>query len=431
MSADPALVRAVALGVPVLAVVVLGALRPPTSRETAAVLTATAWAALALLPLNLLAPVAGWWRFEADGAVWHGLPVDLWLGWALLWGAVPALVLRAEPRTHPVARLVLVGAALVWADLALMPLGAPVVLLGERWLVGETVAVGTSLVPALLLADATLRRRHVVARAWAQAVWAGGLMLALPVAVLGPRPPWPVPLTGTGMQLVALACLPGIAAMQELARVGGGTPLPYDPPGRLVTSGPYAYVRNPMQASVAAAYVVLALVLADVRLLGGAAAVVAYGAGLADWHEGEQLRRDFGDDWTRYRRAVRAWVPSWRPRAAPAATLWVAAECDLCSGVARWFTARRAQELRVRPAADHREVLYRVTYEAPGVRVQGVAAVARALAHVHLGWALAGWTLDLPVVRQFVQLCADAFGAGPRPSRSALIAPGCECAESA
>jgi hypothetical protein len=40
---------------------------------------------------------------------------------------------------------------------------------------------------------------------------------------------------------------------------------------------------------------------------------------------------------------------------------------------------------------------------------------ARGLEHLHLGWALAGWTMRLPVIRPFVQLLADALGAGPQP----------------
>ncbi|MCF4122292.1 hypothetical protein L1785_15035 [Antribacter sp. KLBMP9083] len=417
------LVRGLALMVPLLAVVLLCARRPPTDRETGAVITATAWVALVLLPVNLVASSAGWWRFAAEGAVWHGIPIDLWLGWSLLWGAVPALALRG-PAVRPVARLALTGAALVWTDLALMPLGEPVVVLGGSWLVGEAVAVATALVPALFLADATLRRRHLAVRAWAQALWAGGLVLVVPVAALAPEPRWPAVVTTTGVQLVLVACLPGLAAMRELAAVGGGTPLPYDPPARLVVSGPYAYVRNPMQASVAVAYAGLALVLGDPRSLVGTLVVVAYSAGLAAWHEGDRLRRDFGDPWSRYRRAVPAWLPAWRPRSALTGTLWVAADCDLCTGVARWFAARDARGLAVRPAAEHPDVLYRITYEAPGIRVQGISAVARALGHVHLGWALAGWALDVPVVRHFAQLCADAFGGGPRPSRGSCVTDG-------
>lgn len=433
---DPVLVRAVALGAPVLAVVLLCAWRRPSDRELAAAITSTAWALLLLLPVNLAAPVAGWWEFQVEGAAWRGVPVDLWIAWALWWGGVPALALRAPPgrgaTTAPAARrsggpsagrVLLAGAMLVWLDLAVMPRGEPVLVLHDAWLVGEGVAVATSLVPALMLTRWTLGRARVGARAWAQALWAGGLMLALPVVVLVPVPFRPTVLTSFGLQLVLVGCLPGLAAMRELARVGGGTPLPYDPPSRLVTSGPYAYLRNPMQTSVAAAYVGLAITLGVPHLLVGALVAVAYGAGLAQWHEGEQLRRRFGHRWLDYRGAVRSWLPRWRPAAThPDAVLYVAADCDLCTGVGGWFSARETTALELRPAAEHPDLLYRVRYESAGVRADGVAAIARALGHVHLGLALVGWVLDLPGIRHFAQLCADAFGAGPRPSRPRPVA---------
>jgi hypothetical protein len=60
--------------------------------------------------------------------------------------------------------------------------------------------------------------------------------------------------------------------------------------------------------------------------------------------------------------------------------------------------------------------LTRITYEpADGSRAAtGVEAVARALEHVHLGWALLGFLLRLPVIARFAQLLTDASGGEPR-----------------
>src|SRR5690606_9361049 len=169
---------------------------------------------------------------------------------------------------------------------------------------------------------------------------------------------------------------------------------------------------------VAATFAVLAVVLGEPALLVGVLVAVAYSVGIADWHEGNGLRRAFGRTWTRYRAAVRPWLPRLRPAPVVApATLWVAADCEPCTGVALWFARRRPVGLTIRPAAEHPEVLRRATYELtaeaspppgsrdvrPLLRAQGVSAVARALAHVHLGWALAGWALDLPGVRHLAQ----------------------------
>jgi hypothetical protein len=43
-----------------------------------------------------------------------------------------------------------------------------------------------------------------------------------------------------------------------------------------------------------------------------------------------------------------------------------------------------------------------------------VAAIARGLGHIHLGWAFIGWFVGLPGVIHLAQLLADASGAGPR-----------------
>ena len=43
-----------------------------------------------------------------------------------------------------------------------------------------------------------------------------------------------------------------------------------------------------------------------------------------------------------------------------------------------------------------------------------MAALARALEHLHLGWALVGCLLRLPVINPGAQLLVDAVGGGPR-----------------
>ena len=422
------LVRGLGLSLPLAALIVLCVWRAPTHRETASMIVASAWALLTLVPLNLYAVHAGWWSFHAEGAVWRGLPVDLTLAWVLLWGALPALLLRLLP-------VPLVTGLLVWLDVMLMPLAEPVVVLGSRWLIGEALGTALCLIPASLLAYWTRYRRLLTARVWAQAMLAFGLMVALPASVLVTGPgdllgPFPAPTPPTAetvsvlAQLLFLAGLPGLAAAREFAAVGRGTPLPYDPPERLVTSGPYAYVRNPMQFSMALVYLVLGLL--HPALMFGAVVCFVYGAGFASWHEGGRLRADFGSAWAGYRAGVRPWLPRWRPwPGRTEGTLYVAMDCGMCRGVGNWVAARRPTALRMRPAADHPEVLYRLTYEgADGTRWSGLAALARAMEHLHLGWALTGWAISLPVVRHFLQLCADAFGAGPRPSREVPVVPG-------
>ena len=374
-------------------------------REVAALILGCGWNVLALAGVNAVALREGWWSYGAEGGLVAGVPVDLLLGWAVLWGGVAVLALR---RLSPP----LVAGFAVWLDLAVMPMGEPVLRLGDSWLIGETAALVAGLVPGLLLARWTVAGRHLMTRAVMQGALAVGLMVGLPLTLsaVPTRSGWTL---GLVAQLTMAPAVAVTAAVREFAQAGRGTPLPYDPPIRLVRSGPYAYVRNPMQVGMAAVYLLLGLL--DPRFLIGAVVTVSYGAGLAAWHEDVQLRGLHGEEWARYRSAVRPWLPRARPYAGtPTAVVWIAGGCDRCSPVAGWIIRRAPVALTVRAAETHPTGLRRMTYErSDGVRAEGVAAWAHAAGHLHLGWALAGWTLLLPGLGRFAQLCMDTFGAGP------------------
>ncbi|MEU5304693.1 methyltransferase family protein [Streptomyces noursei] len=409
--ADPALIRAACLFGPLLATGAALLRRPPDRRTIAAAILATAWNAVWLPAVNLLAVERTWWTFHVDGGSAAGLPLDLLLGWALLWGTLP-VVAGADRIGLP-----LLAAGLAWFDLAAMPLAAPVVRLGPHWLAGEALAVALVLVPGLLLARWTVRDRRLALRAGAQMLLSGALMFALPLGLV--RPALPGGRVGWAIagQLLAVPLLLGVVAVREFVQRGGGTPLPYDPPRRLVTSGPYAYVRNPMQLSVVLFHALLGLLTRDARVLAGAAAAFAYGAGLAAWHEGGRMRESYGAPWVAYRAAVPAWRPRLRPWPGSApARLYVSESCGPCSQFGRWIARRRPVALELVPAERHPRRLRRMTYETDdgAVRAEGIAALGRMLNHLHLGWAVLGWLLVVPGLRWFVQLCADAFGAGPR-----------------
>src|SRR5207248_2717898 len=101
----------------------------------------------------------------------------------------------------------------------------------------------------------------------------------------------------------------------------------------------------------------------------------------------------------------------------PADVLYVDSDCGPCSQLGQWLLRLHPRGLDIVSAADHpRRDLDRLTFiSAPGdFEAEGVAALARALEHVHLGWALVGWTLRLPVLNSVAQLLVDASGGGPR-----------------
>ena len=100
----------------------------------------------------------------------------------------------------------------------------------------------------------------------------------------------------------------------------------------------------------------------------------------------------------------------------------------MCSQVGVWLARRQACGLSIVPAESHpSRALSRITYEpADGGRpASGIEAIARALEHIHFGWACIGFALRLPVLKQTVQLLADASGAAPRTlGRTATISRG-------
>ncbi|HET8680229.1 MAG TPA: isoprenylcysteine carboxylmethyltransferase family protein [bacterium] len=399
--------------------------RRPDRAHTAGPLLASMWNIPSLLLLHLLAGRFGWWQFDVDGGVFLNFPVDLYLGWILLWGAIPAL---AFPRMH----LALVTALMVGIDLILMPVSRPIVHLGGTWLVGEAVGVALCLIPAQLLARWTGDGSRLAARAVLQVLAFGGLMLGvLPAAIvemtggswrpLLDRPVWQ---TALGVQIMAVPAILGASAVQEFVERGDGTPVPYDPPTRLVTSGVYAYVANPMQVAMALVLILWGSLLQSVWVAGAAFMGIVYSAGVAAWNEGEDLTARYGGAWRIYRRAVRRWWPRWRPWYPPAgpgasesvARLYVAETCGPCSSVARWFEARRPAGLMLVAAEDHpTRDLHRLTYQSSdGRSTDGVSALARGLEHLHFGWAIIGCTMRLPLVCSVLQLIVDATGGGPR-----------------
>lgn len=100
--------------------------------------------------------------------------------------------------------------------------------------------------------------------------------------------------------------------------LGRGTPAVYDPPRRLMSSGPYAWVRNPMYIGAATALLGAAIVYRSraLFLIMVAYATIAHLFVVA--YEEPQLERRFGDDYARYRARVRRWLPHRPESASPA-----------------------------------------------------------------------------------------------------------------
>lgn len=120
----------------------------------------------------------------------------------------------------------------------------------------------------------------------------------------------PVQVAGVILLIAGVGVL--VHAFARFVAEGSGTPAPVAPTERLVVGGLYRYVRNPMYLAVLATIVGQALALGQLELLGYAAVVAATFATFVHWYEEPTLRRDFGEEYDAYRRAVPAWIPRLR-----------------------------------------------------------------------------------------------------------------------
>ena len=146
----------------------------------------------------------------------------------------------------------------------------------------------------------------------------GSVTAVLPAAILASWPGAAVsardPRAWAAGTVIAAGAAGLLWCIWEFAARGRGTLAPVDPPTRLVVSGIYRYVRNPM-------YVCVITILAGEAMLWRSAALAIYaGTFLAVTHafivihEEPALRRTFGASYAAYTRSVSRWIPR-RPHA--------------------------------------------------------------------------------------------------------------------
>jgi protein-S-isoprenylcysteine O-methyltransferase Ste14 len=116
-----------------------------------------------------------------------------------------------------------------------------------------------------------------------------------------------------GAALVAAACAVLLDSFARFALGGLGTPAPVLPTRRLVVTGLYRHVRNPMYVAVVSAVLGQGLVLGDARVLAyGAALWLAFHLFVLGYEE-PTLRRTYGEAYERFRENVPRWIPRARP----------------------------------------------------------------------------------------------------------------------
>ena len=114
----------------------------------------------------------------------------------------------------------------------------------------------------------------------------------------------------TGALLVAVGLLIVSWCSGLFLAIGGGTPHPFvAKTTRLVISGPYRFVRNPMMWGVGTILVGLALWLHSVGLWFGIGCFLIFVSVFVKLYEEPDLRRRFGEEYEEYCRRVPRWFP--------------------------------------------------------------------------------------------------------------------------
>ncbi len=124
------------------------------------------------------------------------------------------------------------------------------------------------------------------------------------------------PLRWLGGVLVGLSLALLLECFGRFAWLGRGTPAPVAPTERLVVSGPYRRVRNPMYVAVTGLILGQVLMFQSAALLVYAAAIVAAFHAFVLAYEEPTLKRQFPADYPAYFANVPRWVPrlrAWRP----------------------------------------------------------------------------------------------------------------------
>lgn len=126
-----------------------------------------------------------------------------------------------------------------------------------------------------------------------------------------PMPCWDIA-RAAGVLLICAGLAPILGSFAEFFKAAG-TPIPVASPPRLVVTGFYRYVRNPIYAGFFAVLIGQALLFGSLGLVTYAAVAWCVGAVAVRWYEEPILSRKFGAEYQAYRHAVPAWVPRLRP----------------------------------------------------------------------------------------------------------------------
>jgi protein-S-isoprenylcysteine O-methyltransferase Ste14 len=369
---------------PIALVLVIVRLRNPSQRARIGGLFAFLYGVSMVFVTHSLAIWLGWWTYGWESLMLNGLPADIVIGGAVLFG--PGLYF-AFPDTRPIMIClpIVIGLhATIFSSLE------PLVYAGPYWFAGVVFVFVTAHIPAIYLAQWTAEDRFLPLRCILLAIMTGGMIFAiLPSLILHAMGgSWDLSdrsvlsLTLTAVLLCGTIVI-GLSANQMLCIQGAGTPIPLDPTQRLVRTGVYAYVSNPMQLSAALAWVFLGTILGNIWIILAALMAWVFVQGMVRWHHRHDLLKRFPEGWPEYKANVPEWMPRWQPWLPDTAVLVLAPRHRRLRALLSHATA-----LEIRTGEG------RARYDSPAeIRgFDGAAACLIALTHINFAWMLVAQT---------------------------------------
>ena len=381
---------------PLAAVLLLGARHRHEPRAIVGGLFAFLYGLAMIFATHQLAIAAGWWRYGGDVLMVMRLPADIWIGGAILFGPVLAFLFPTIRPLYLVLPIILGLHGMVFSSLD------PLVMAGPFWFAGVVLVFLVAHLPAIHLARWTARGEHLAWRAALLALGYGFLAFyVLPSIIMlamggswniGARPAW---LIMAGLPLLGACFVLGLSAVQMFVVHGEGTPIPLDPTKRLVRSGVFAYLVNPMQLSSALSWIVIGVMIGNIWVASAAVMAWVFVAGMVRWHHRHDLLQRFPEGWPTYRANVPEWLPRWRPWVPEPARLVFDPGHTWNAAFAGWLQRRDPVGL-ILEAQPGAALTYRDPTEAQDFTA--AAALGKALGHVNFAFALLGAAVLLLVL---------------------------------
>jgi len=190
-----------------------------------------------------------------------------------------------------------------------------------------------------------------------------------------------------GLPCLGMCFVIGLTAVQMFVVHGDGTPIPLDPTKRLVRTGIYAYLVNPMQLCSALTWIVTGFIIGNIWVASAALMAWVFVMGMVRWHHRHDLLKRFPEGWPEYRLHVSEWRPRWRP--------WIKSPSSLTYDAGNSRHAKFVKFLKRRDAIGLKFLSQEgadLTYQEPNETqsFKGLCALAKAVNHVNLFWCLIG-----------------------------------------